>query len=134
MADGFEIKLEGTRELRALFDQLGQQADPVVASALRIEAEKVMAKSVRQVPVDTGVLRASQTIGEVQGSGDDMTIEMGYGGAASDYAAVQHERTDFRHRVGKAKYLSDPLAEHASGPFATGMSETIGAWIKQAGR
>jgi hypothetical protein len=134
MGDGFEIRMEGTNELQRAFDALGSEADKVLASALRIEAEKVMAVSVRQVPVDTGVLRASQTIGEAEGSGDDMSISLGYGGAASDYAWVQHERTDYRHTVGKAKYLSDPVAEAASGPFVTGLAETVQAWLKQAGR
>ena len=39
---------------------------------------------------------------------------MGYGGAASAYALVQHERTDYRHPgQGQAKYLEGPAKARA---------------------
>jgi hypothetical protein len=34
---------------------------------------------------------------------------LGAGGAASEYALVQHENLEFRHTVGEAKYLTNAL-------------------------
>jgi hypothetical protein len=92
-------------------------------AALAVEAEHIMADSLRQVPVDTGVLRGSATVGQPVFRGGVASIDMGYGGAAKAYAWVQHERTDYRHSHGKAKFLEDPFMAHAShflealGPF-----------------
>ena len=64
-------------------------------------------------PVDVGILRNS---GHVAGPFFDsgrIWIRLAYGGAAGAYAIVQHERLDFRHTVGEAKYLERPLLAHA---------------------
>lgn len=37
---------------------------------------------------------------------DKTTTSMGY---SAPYALVQHERLDFQHRVGQAKYLEQPI-------------------------
>jgi hypothetical protein len=65
-------------------------------------------KNLSQVrcPVDTGTLRASARI-EIKGN----TIEFGYGGAASDYATIQHENLQFHHPVGQAKFLESAFDE-----------------------
>jgi hypothetical protein len=36
---------------------------------------------------------------------------MSFGGAAEDYAVVQHERLDYFHTTGQAKYLESVLNE-----------------------
>lgn len=53
------------------------------------------------VPRDTGTLANSLRAVRVR---QNMT-EIVAGGAAAPYALVQHERTDFRHKVGEARYL-----------------------------
>lgn len=55
----------------------------------------------RGVPVDEGTLRNSLRVLKRGGYAVDLVA----GGAAAPYALVQHERTDFRHRVGEARYL-----------------------------
>lgn len=75
------------------------------------------------VPVDTGNLRDSgftitsrlqrlgptaEVSGEAQASveeGGTINAVVGFGGPSAEYAIVQHERTDFHHRIGQAKYL-----------------------------
>lgn len=76
-------------------------------SGLRQIGEEVMtdvkaARPGRGVPVDTGALRAS---GEVEGPRADRTVLLGFGDASSGYALIQHERLDFVHPVGEARYL-----------------------------
>jgi hypothetical protein len=101
--------------LRAL-----QRADPVATQALNqalyMEAEKIMAASKLLVPVDTGVLRNS---GHVQWKGTarskNFEVFVGYGGPSIPYAIVQHERMDYKHTVGEAKYLEKPAMKAAEG-------------------
>lgn len=86
-----------------------------VAAALTAEAEIELGESQERVPVDTGVLRASAYVAPVVIDGASLRVEMGYGGAAADYAAQVHEDLDAFHPHGEAKYLEGPLRE--SVPF-----------------
>jgi hypothetical protein len=86
--------------------------------ALRAEAVILKGKSQALCPVDSGTLRDSCVIEE----GDNYVI-VGYGGAASSYAARQHEDMSYHHDVGQAKYLEQP---------ATEMEEEIKAAVAKA--
>ena len=103
-------ELRGLDELLANLRSLASdQVDNVCASALLIEGERIMTDSKQNyVPVDQGVLRASGYV-NVQMEAGGPVVELGYGGAASAYALVQHERLDFNHREGGPKYLERPM-------------------------
>lgn len=58
-----------------------------------------------QCPVKYGPLRDS---GNVIRDGNSVLIGFGKG-PSQKYAVVQHERMDYHHKVGKAKYLQDPF-------------------------
>ena len=53
------------------------------------------------VPVDTGALRATGRVEQLTPT----LVELGFGDDAVDYALVQHERVDYQHTVGEARYL-----------------------------
>lgn len=67
------------------------------------EMTMTLAKAV-YVPVVTGVLRASGYVSEAIPYPDGFIIEMGFGGSASKYAFVVHERPKSVGQ-GKNKYL-----------------------------
>ncbi len=67
------------------------------------------------VPVRDGILRGSGFVDQPVINGDEVYVTLGYGGSASAYALVQHERTDFHHTVGQDHYLSEPVAAAAAG-------------------
>lgn len=93
-------------------------------AALYQEALAVMAVSQRQVPVDTGRLRATATVGGPVDTGNGPEVPLGYG---TDYALYVHERTDMRHNAPtKAKFLEDPLRA-----AAVGFKERLAKRIKQ---
>ena len=96
-----------------------------LAAGLYKEAIETMAESAMEVPVDLGILRASGTVNPPEISGNGVSVTFGYGGAASDYAIPQHEREDYSHTVGKAKYLEDPLMRRANG-----MERRMGATVQ----
>ena len=83
-----------------------------VGQALFREGEAIMLISKRDfVPVDTGNLRATGAVEPVEFDGDVIRVRLVYGGPAALYAFIQHERLDYFHAVGQAKYLERPLLD-----------------------
>lgn len=122
------LTLEGTDVVVAHLHAIGERVKPVAARALLAEAEAIMTRSKEEyVPVDTGVLRASGHVNPPDIHGDDVSVSLGFGGAAKDYAVIQHERLDYKHTVGGPKYLERPLLE-----ATRGLAERIGKVIKEA--
>lgn len=75
-------------------------------------ANLVMAASQEIVPVDLGTLKGSGVVLAPEWRGSTCVVELGYGGAASAYAARQHEDLTYRHKPGQsAKYLERPMLE-----------------------
>lgn len=109
MNDGFT--LEGMDDFLRRLDALDSGIGPASARAVKKEAETIMTDSKRNyVPVEDGVLRNSGYVNDPEVARDSVSVEMGYGGAASAYAVVQHENLNFKHRDGRsAKYLEKPL-------------------------
>jgi hypothetical protein len=68
------------------------------------KGEEILTAAKEHCPVDLGNLRAS---GHTQREQNGDTVVIGFGGPAAPYALVQHERLDYHHTVGKAKYLED---------------------------
>lgn len=101
-------------QLRTRLHVLRVATPPVMAQALTTVANEVMTESKRQVPVDTGVLRASGYVGSPKGAGASMSIEVGYGGPAEQYAVRVHEDLAAHHAEGNAKYLERPLSNSKS--------------------
>lgn len=104
------LSIQGIPQAKAALRRIQANALDELRQALFVEANDIMNKSKAQVPVLTGVLRGSGTVFQPVIRGNKVTIELGYGGAASAYAVIQHENVAYVHpRGGKAKYLQDPL-------------------------
>jgi hypothetical protein len=111
----------GTR-LRDASDRILRAA----GAALYQEVEGVMTASKALVPVDLGVLRDSGFVTLPDRDQDGISVTMGYGGAASAYAVVQHEDLTLTHpNGGEAKFLEKPLLERAGG-----LAERIAAAVR----
>ena len=106
-----------------------------VAGALYKEGQILIAKSVPQVPVDTGALRGSHFVEQPKVDGTKITVALGYGGTATkvnpatgeataDYAVRVHEDLNTPHKVGNAKFLEKPAREYAS-QFKSNMKRRI---------
>lgn len=110
------IVLEGVPESIARLASLPAEVTKALSGALYKEGWAILTDSQRLVPVETGTLRSSGTVSTPKTDGDIVDVEIGYGGAAQDYAIVQHERMDFQHpHGGQAKYLEQPALEHVTG-------------------
>jgi hypothetical protein len=108
----FDFDVRGLQEVERGFQRLIREVPEALAVGMYLEAESIMSVSKRQVPVDTGRLRATGFVQLPVVSGSEISVTMGYG---TNYAIFVHEITTARHRVGKAKYLQDPLEMSAQG-------------------
>ena len=104
------VTLRGDKQLAARLRKAKKSLARALDAGMRNIAEDVMADSKgNYVPVKDNALRSSGKVGDVRRVGNDVIVELGFGGAASDYAWVQHEDLDYAHKVGQAKYLEIPL-------------------------
>jgi HK97 gp10 family phage protein len=87
------VEVTGTKELLASLEKAGDIAQELLGNAMRVEAELIMTASKREAPVDEGILRASGFVKEPVEEKGAIVVELGYGGAASDYAIYMHEGT-----------------------------------------
>lgn len=112
MADDITIDLSGAAELiRAL-----GFAEETIAKALAVElygeAELVMTESKKIVPFEFGTLENSGYVAQPEVHLGEISVTLGYGGAAMAYALRQHEDLTLHHENGRqAKYLETPLLE-----------------------
>ena len=128
----FNVEVEGFAEAMALLS-VQKKVIPATMEALYAEAQMVLAESKRQVPYRIGALSGSGMVHQPYSVGSKVAVEISYGGAAVDYAMVQHENTDFKHAGGrKAKYLEDPIAD-AQGRLASNIASRVRIMLGKRG-
>lgn len=110
-----EFEMKGKEEMERAMRLLGQNGPKAMGNALFQEGERIMAAAKELVPVDTATLKTSGHVKLPEIVGDDVTVVMGFGGAASDYAIYVHENLEARHAPPtQAKFLEQPLLEAAN--------------------
>jgi hypothetical protein len=115
MALTIKAQLRGSKALQRELKRRARGAPKALARALFLEAEQIMGKSKRLVPVDTGALRASGHVQPPKISGKKVSVLLGYGGAAAPYAVFVHERPARHNSPTMWKYLETPLNEAIPG-------------------
>jgi hypothetical protein len=121
--------MHGAKEMVAKLKEIAAKFPDRVAAAIYLEAQIEMTEAKRRTPVSPtaaefkamgrsmpkglvpGTLRASGSVAEPVRSGRNISVTLSFGGAAIDYAIVQHERLDFHHTTGQAKFLESVLNE-----------------------
>lgn len=99
------MELTGLDEMVDTISQMARAAGANVTAALRKEAERIMTEvKENRVPVDTGALRASGIVTDIEGG-----VELGFGNNIVDYAIPVHENLFAHHTVGEAKYLENGI-------------------------
>lgn len=85
------ITFSGGDAMRGRLTGLAAQAKGAIARVLYEEGHDVLRESQERVPVDLGVLKTSGFVTTPEWTGDTARVTVGYGGAASAYAAAVHE-------------------------------------------
>jgi hypothetical protein len=123
------VSLEGVGLMQWKLQRLIDDVPKKVASALYVEAELVMTRSKDEfVPVDHGTLKNNGHVGRPVIDSDGISVELGFGGPAAEYALAVHEHPseyDPPTWQGKAivfqpdgrgpKYLEKPMMEAVNG-------------------
>lgn len=85
------LTLKGIDSVNRNIAKFGEHAIRSIGKVLYREAEAVMSRSKRLVPVNLGPLRASGRVFPPDYGRDTVTVMLGYGGAAAGYALYLHE-------------------------------------------
>lgn len=125
-----EIKATVTppKKLLAKLERYRKDFVKVLAGAMVKEAEDIITKSKKIVPVDTGNLRSTGHVRLPIIDGDNVSVYLGYGGTAAPYAVYVHENLTAKHHEGQqAKYLEQPFNEAKNG-----LNERVAQRIRQS--
>lgn len=109
-----KFTLKGTKTVQSRLRTLAAWYPERIDSALYLEGEIEMTESKRRVPTDTTTLQKSGFVSFPTREGSRASVVLSYGGAAEDYAVVQHEDGSLFHpNGGQWKYLESVLNESA---------------------
>lgn len=113
--------LKGVAEMIANIRKAKTSLRLAIGEAMWEDAKPDVAEAKRRSPVYSGPVTASSPIpGVLQDSihaegptyeGHTISVEIVAGGAAGAYAIPQHERLDYHHEVGQAKYIESVIME-----------------------
>lgn len=106
------VTIKGTDAVLKALRLLGANAPKAMGAALYQEGNDILRAAKAITPVDTGVLKGSGFVNLPVHSGSAVSVTLGFGGAASAYAEVQHEELSYYHTPPtQAKYLEQPFHE-----------------------
>jgi hypothetical protein len=138
------IQIVGLDNVLAALAGLGPGIESIVGAAIQKEAEYELTLTQEQVPVRTSQLKYSGRV-EPADEGTVIASVIAYGGPAGsggpdqtvdvDYAVIVHEDLETPHRIGKAKYVEDPVREEmSSGRAIARMSADIISMLESGSR
>jgi len=105
-----DFELDGVQDMIRRLGATKAQVHDACGEGLFRFGSKIMSISrAEYVPYKTHTLQKSGMAHEPEWRGDTATVTLSYGGPGIPYALIQHERTDFHHPHGQAKYLETPV-------------------------
>jgi hypothetical protein len=117
----------GDAVMRAL-RLLGEKSPDAMGKALYQEANDIIREAKALTPYDTGVLHGSAFVNLPEARGAEVSVTLGYGQAAKEYAELQHEELSYYHKPPtQAKFLEQPFHEAAN----NGMGQRIAYKLQQ---
>lgn len=103
---GIQVDVSMTNNFRAITDEIRGRLRQGVA----LSAERLLALSAEQVPLDEGTLQGSGSVSTPLASRDEIVSQVVYD---TPYAARLHEHPEYNFQGGrKGKYLEDPALEN----------------------
>lgn len=133
MALALKIGLAGVDKVLKAAEKLGDRYEQAIKAGLYGLGEEIMTDSKQRVPVDFGTLKGSGYVTLPVEDARTLKVELGFGGPAEAYAIVQHERTEYRHEVGEAKFLENAINAASSSAAGRILDLAKKAFIANAG-
>ena len=97
----------GVKKMLQKAEALKEKMHKAQKAAVYQMANNIIGDAKEKCPVDTGTLKGSGYVAKPEGEKDNVSSEIGFGGAASEYALRQHET----HKT-KSKFLERAVMEH----------------------
>lgn len=107
---GASFSLRGASEMRRRMEAMTREVPERAGKALHEEGESVLAASQAIVPVETGALKETGRVTEVEIGDGEIAVAVTYGDETVLYAAAVHESES-----PGAKYLERPLRDAVGG-------------------
>lgn len=124
----FSVDFKGGDTVMRALRLLGEKAPDGMGKALYQEGNDILRAAKVLTPVDTGVLKGSGFVNRPEVTGAEVSVTLGFGGAASAYAEVQHEELSYYHKPPtQAKYLEQPFTDAVN----SGMEQRIARKLQQ---
>lgn len=126
------LDLKGVKEVMDALKAGVAEVQEAVGEFLWMEGQEIATAAAQKAPIDMGALRSSKYVEPpVPPKGRDPEVTVGFGGPSAPYALIQHERTDFHHDEGEAKYLEKAFNERTGPEFFTRMGEHVRKRLEQ---
>lgn len=111
MAQNFDFDFKDINALKAALSKGAANAPKATAGVLYAEAQNMMREAKEQIPFRTGTAKGSGRVFPPNITGNSVTVDLGFGGAASDYVEELHqnERGAAFNNGKKDHYLEDPV-------------------------
>ena len=109
--------LSGRFEFLAKLKDLDEDVIAGTLAGLNLIHEEIMTVAKERCPVAPvrgGTLRSSGRVLPAYIEKGQIISRGGFGGAAEAYAVVQHERLDYKHTTGQAKFYESAMLERSS--------------------
>ena len=106
--------VKGTDAVKGNMDKAQAQILRAIEAGMYLATNNIAVTSMRNTPVDFGVLKGSHYVTLPQHEGGNIRVEIGVGGPAASYAVKVHE-LDRPHKVGESKFLEKAIHQHAGG-------------------
>jgi len=107
---GLEFELVGSKQLQLAMLAFALRAPEAAGRALEAEADIELEAAKFVTPLgETGKLRESATRHPAVITDDEVSVRMSFGGPDVPYAVIQHEKLQYEHDDGEAKYLENTL-------------------------
>lgn len=107
-------EVKGGKQVQDNMDKAAAQILQAMAAGMYLATNNIAVTSMRNTPVDFGVLKGSHYVTLPQNDGKNIRVEIGVGGPAASYAVKVHE-LDRPHKVGESKFLEKAIHQHTGG-------------------
>jgi hypothetical protein len=127
MSIGLDISITGLDALEASLKATEKKLSQGVGQGLYAGANEIMTEAKIRTPLAPEKAQQSGYVAKPDVDGDEVFVELGFGGSAAEEAIALHERTELSHDFGEAKYL-----EHAANAKADDVARRILSVTSQA--
>lgn len=115
MRAGIKVAFKGIDKVLKEVNKLSERYQRAMEAGTYGLGQEIMTDSKQRVPIDLGALKGSGYVTSPVRTRGKIAVELGYGGPAKDYAVAQHERTEYKHETGEAKYLENAINAASGG-------------------